>query len=84
MARKRPGSKSAKDSNDNSGFEARLWLAAPLPAIAGRCAELTAQLMAKIVANSTESRTHATLRDPLLPKLLSGALSVAEKNRQTA
>jgi hypothetical protein len=33
--------------------------------------------MAKIKANSTESRTLATLRDTLLPKLLSGDLSVA-------
>ena len=29
-------------------------------------------------ANSLESRTLATLRDTLLPKLLSGELSVAE------
>ena len=34
--------------------------------------------MTKIKANSTESRTLATLRDTLLPKLLSGELSVAE------
>lgn len=34
--------------------------------------------MAKIKANATESRTLATLRDTLPPKLLSGALSVAQ------
>lgn len=51
-------------------------LAVPPPAIALRFDELTAPLMAKIKANSTESRTHATLRDLLLPKLLSGELSV--------
>jgi type I restriction enzyme S subunit len=48
------------------------WLAVPPPAIARRFDELTAPLMAKIKANSTESRTLATLRDTLLPKLLSG------------
>ena len=54
------------------------WLALPPPAITRRFDELTAPLMAKIKANSTESRTLATLRDTLLPKLLSGELSVAE------
>lgn len=52
------------------------WLAVPPPAIAKRFDELTAPLIAKIKANSTESRTLATLRDTLLPKLLSGELSV--------
>jgi len=50
------------------------WLAVPPPAIARRFDELTAPLMAKIKANSTASRTLATLRDTLLPKLLSGEL----------
>ena len=54
------------------------WLAVPPPVIALRFDELTAPLMAKIKANSTESRTLATLRDTLLPKLLSGELSVAD------
>ena len=53
------------------------WLAVPPPDIARRFDELTAPLMAKIKANSNESRTLATLRDTLLPKLLSGELSVA-------
>ena len=52
------------------------WLAVPPPDIAHRFDELTAPLMAKIKASSTESRTLATLRDTLLPKLLSGKLSV--------
>lgn len=52
-------------------------LAVPPPDIAKRFDELTAPLMAKIKANSTQSRTLATLRDTLLPKLLSGELSVA-------
>jgi type I restriction enzyme S subunit len=54
------------------------WLAVPPPDIARRFDELTAPLMAKIKANSNESRTLATLRDTLLPKLLSGELSVAD------
>ena len=34
-------------------------------------------LIDQLIANRTESRTLATLRDTLLPKLLSGELSVA-------
>lgn len=52
------------------------WLAVPSPEVARRFDELTSPLMAKIKANSTESRTLATLRDTLLPKLLSGKISV--------
>jgi type I restriction enzyme, S subunit len=54
------------------------WLAVPPPDIARRFDDLTAPLMAKIKANSTESRTLATLRDTLLPKLLSGVLCAAQ------
>ena len=54
------------------------WLAVPPPSISHRFNELTAPLMAKIKSNSTESRTLATLRDTLLPKLLSGEISVKE------
>jgi len=39
--------------------------------------ERAGSLAAKIVANDVQSRTLATLRDTLLPKLLSGELSVA-------
>jgi type I restriction enzyme S subunit len=53
------------------------WLAVPTPEIARRFDELTAPLMAKIKANSHESRTLAALRDTLLPKLLSGELSIS-------
>jgi type I restriction enzyme S subunit len=55
------------------------WLAVPPPNIARRFDELTAPLMAKIKANSTESRTLATLRDTLLPKLLSGEVQPNSK-----
>ncbi|MBE7538880.1 MAG: restriction endonuclease subunit S [Opitutaceae bacterium] len=54
------------------------WLAVPPPKIAHRFDELTTPMMAKIKANADQSRTLATLRDTLLPKLLSGELSVAE------
>ena len=50
------------------------WLAVPPPNIAERFDEFTAPLMAKIKANSDQSRTLATLRDTLLPKLLSGEI----------
>jgi len=36
------------------------------------------QLIDQLIANRIKSRTLATLRDTLLPKLLSGELSVAE------
>ncbi|SFM23424.1 type I restriction enzyme, S subunit [Desulfomicrobium norvegicum] len=52
------------------------WLAVPPSEVARRFDELTSPLMAKIKANSTESRTLATLRDTLLPKLLRGELSI--------
>lgn len=52
------------------------WLAVPPPANAERFDDLTAPLMAKIKANADQSRTLATLRDTLLPKLLSGELQL--------
>jgi type I restriction enzyme, S subunit len=51
------------------------WLAVPPPQIAERFDELTEPLMTKIKANADQSRSLAALRDTLLPKLLSGALS---------
>ena len=54
-------------------------LAVPTPKIAQRFDELTGPLMAKIKANSQESRTLATLRDALLPKLLSGELAISKE-----
>jgi type I restriction enzyme S subunit len=37
---------------------------------------------AKVYSNETHSRTLATLRDTLLPKLLSGELSMADASRK--
>jgi type I restriction enzyme S subunit len=48
------------------------WLAVPPPAIARRFDEVTAPLMDAIRANCAECSTLATLRDTLLPRLLSG------------
>jgi type I restriction enzyme S subunit len=60
-------------------------IAVPPPAIARRFDELTAPLMAKIKANADQSRTLSTLRDTLLPKLLSGELRVSDiKEQETA
>jgi len=55
------------------------WLAIPPPDIAERFDELTTPLMAKIKANADQSRTLATLRDTLLPKLLSGEIRATAK-----
>jgi type I restriction enzyme S subunit len=48
------------------------WLAVPPSIIAQRFDELTKPIFEKIRANSNQSRTLATQRDALLPKLLSG------------
>lgn len=52
-------------------------LAVPSPEIAKRFGEFVAPIFAKIKSNSDQSRTLATLRDTLLPKMLSGELEVA-------
>ena len=54
------------------------WIAIPPPEITHRFDALTAPLMARIKANADQSRTLATLRDTLLPKLLSGELRVPQ------
>ena len=51
-------------------------LAVPTPQVARRFDEFTAPLMERIKANAKESRTLATLRNTLLPKLLSGDTSL--------
>ena len=43
--------------------------------------QLARQLYDRIVANECESRTLATLRDTLLPKLISGELRVRAAER---
>jgi hypothetical protein len=67
-------SASLREYSDIPGF---CKSAIPTPDIARRFDELTSPVMAKIKATSTESRTLATLRDTLLPKLLSGEITPA-------
>jgi type I restriction enzyme S subunit len=48
---------------------------------AGKYTECMRPLFQRIAANRTESATLATLRDALLPKLISGELRVPEAER---
>lgn len=54
----------------------------PTPKITAAFDELVEPLLGQIRANLHQSRTLATLRDTLLPKLLSGELSVMDEERQ--
>jgi type I restriction enzyme S subunit len=58
----------------------QLFLAIPSPDINNKFGDLISPLFAKIKANTEQSRTLTTLRDTLLPKLLSGEISVADLN----
>ena len=58
--------------NDISSFKVAL----PPKPIAAAFAEIIQPMFDRIHANLHQSRTLATLRDTLLPKLLSGELSV--------
>jgi len=49
----------------------------PPPALLKSMTHIMAPLIDQVIANRAQSRTLATLRDALLPKLLSGGLSVA-------
>jgi type I restriction enzyme S subunit len=51
---------------------------APANELAEHFGQVVRPWFAKIEANKTESRTLATLRDTLLPKLISGALRVKD------
>jgi type I restriction enzyme S subunit len=60
------------------------FIAVPPSEVARRFDELTAPLMAKIKTSSDESRALATLRDTLLPNLLSGEIRTTNvRNNQT-
>ena len=61
----------------NQGNMNRIPFMLPPPEISQAFAKIIKPLFAQIRANSDQSRTLATLRDTLLPKLLSGELSVA-------
>jgi type I restriction enzyme S subunit len=53
-------------------------LVVPTPEVARRFAEIVDPIDRRIAANCDESRTLASLRDALLPKLLSGELPLKE------
>ena len=62
----------------NQGNMNRIPFILPPPEIGQAFANSIDPLFAQMRANTDESRTLATLRDTLLPKLLSGVLSVAD------
>ncbi len=51
----------------------------PPPALLESMSHIMAPLIDQIIANRAQSRTLATIRDALLPKLLNGELSVSER-----
>lgn len=55
-----------------------IYMILPDAATANRFDQIAQQLFARIVANETQSRTLTTLRDTLLPQLLSGRLTVRQ------
>jgi type I restriction enzyme, S subunit len=63
----------------NQGNMNRIPFMLPPPEIGQAFAKAIEPLFAQIRANTDQSRTLATLRDSLLPKLLSGELSLAER-----
>lgn len=62
----------------SSSFEQYL-IVEPPQQIASRFGDIAKAAMAKIAANSEESRTLASTRDTLLPKLMSGEVRVRER-----
>ena len=56
----------------------RLAVVIPPPPVLAAFDELAANLRSKIFANETEAQTLATLRDTLLPRLISGQLRLPE------
>ena len=66
----------------NQGNMNRIPFMLPPPEIGQAFAKTIDPLFAQIRANTDQSRTLATLRDALLPKLLSGELSVANMDKR--
>lgn len=57
------------------------WLAIPPTAVAERFEQRVSPWLQKMKANDDESHTLATMRDALLPKLLSGEIRVKDAER---
>jgi type I restriction enzyme S subunit len=64
--------------NISKGIVEETKVVLPPPALVERFAALASPLFERWISNLHQSRTLATLRDTLLPKLLSGELSVAD------
>jgi type I restriction enzyme S subunit len=67
--------------NISKGIVEEPQVVLPPPALVGRFADVASPLFGRWISNLHQSRTLATLRDALLPKLLSGELSVAQLNK---
>jgi type I restriction enzyme S subunit len=64
--------------NISKGIVEETTIVLPPPALVERFASLANPMYERWISNLHQSRTLATLRDTLLPKLLSGELSVGE------
>ena len=62
----------------------RYELCRPTDDVASEFQRLVAPIVRRIVGNIHESRTHAALRDTLLPKLISGEIRVTDAERTLA
>ncbi|MBI5820323.1 MAG: restriction endonuclease subunit S [Verrucomicrobia bacterium] len=62
----------------------QLQLVIPPPPLLARFDEIVGAWMRQVAANLHESRTLATLRDTLLPKLLSGKVSVGHVSKEVS
>ena len=69
--------------NISKGIVEETLVVLPPTALVERFAEVASPLFERWISNLHQSRTLATLRDALLPKLLSGELSVAELKNLT-
>ena len=69
--------------NISKGIVEETQVVLPPTALVERFAEVASPLFERWISNLHQSRTLATLRDTLLPKLLSGELSVAELKNLT-
>ena len=69
----------AVQANLSLGMLSKARVVVPPPAVLPQLFRPIDALLSQISANRAQSRTLATIRDTLLPKLLSGELSVAQK-----
>lgn len=68
--------------NLNTSTFSKIQIIKPAEAVLEKYHEVTAQLLNKILEGSLESQTLSELRDTLLPKLLSGELSISAATDQ--